>query len=146
MITEFLDFFRMNFNKKNPMNDALPAGFTLFEVMIAIAFISIVLTAVYRLQAQTIAMAAASRFYTTAPLLAQGKMAEFELKKADELESASGDFGEEFPGFAWEVSVEDVESEELGSLAERLKRIDVRVSFDEAEFNYGFRAYRFIFD
>ncbi len=120
-----------------------PKGFTLLEVMAAVAVITIVLVAVYKLQAQTIAMSEASRFYTQAPLLAQAKMAELEGKTLDELSGGSGDF-EEVPGFVWEATVTDVESEVLETTAENLKRIDVTVSLENEGLSYGMSTYRWI--
>ncbi len=121
-------------------------GFTLLEVMIAISIIAIVLVAVYKLHGQTISMSNAARFHTTAPLLAQSKLSEFGIKSLDELTSDSGDFGDDFPGYTWNVSVEDVQSEFLESVAENLKRIDVSVNFGEGKFvyKYSFRTYRFV--
>ncbi|MGE0082836.1 MAG: prepilin-type N-terminal cleavage/methylation domain-containing protein [Desulfococcaceae bacterium] len=117
-------------------------GFTLLEVMAAVSIMAIVLTAVYRLHSQTISMSGSVRFYTNAPLLAQRTMAELETKPDEFQGNSSGDYGDEFPGYAWTVEVEDVESEELGEAAKDLKRIDVRVTLNEGEFNYSFRTYR----
>jgi len=52
-------------------------GFTLLEVMVALAVMSIVLVSVYRMHSQSLTMNTAARFYTLAPMLAQGKMAEW---------------------------------------------------------------------
>ncbi|MEZ4527284.1 MAG: prepilin-type N-terminal cleavage/methylation domain-containing protein [Desulfobacterales bacterium] len=117
-------------------------GFTLLEVMAAVSLMAIVLTAVYRLHSQTISMSSSARFYTNAPLLAQRTMSELETKPDEFQGNSSGDYGEEFPGYSWTVSVEDVESEELGEAAKDLKRIDVRVTLNEGELNYSFRTYR----
>ncbi|MFO7972965.1 MAG: prepilin-type N-terminal cleavage/methylation domain-containing protein [Desulfobacterales bacterium] len=59
------------------------SGFTLLEIMVALSIIAIVLVSVYKMQAQSISMIYASKFYATAPLLAQLKIAEVEqgLKK-----------------------------------------------------------------
>lgn len=118
------------------------SGFTLLEVMVAVSIMAIVLVAVYRLHSQTIAMNIAAKFYTSAPLLAQGKLAEFAIKSEDKLNSDSGDFGENFPGYYWSVAVEDVESEVLGESAKGLKRLDVTVTLNN-EYAYSFRTYRF---
>jgi prepilin-type N-terminal cleavage/methylation domain-containing protein len=53
-----------------------PQGFTLLEVMIAVAVLAIALAAVLGLQSRSLTLAAESRFNTTSALLAQGKMAE----------------------------------------------------------------------
>ncbi len=118
-------------------------GFTLLEIMVSISVIALVLVSVYRLHAQTISMHQSARFYTTAPLLAQNKMAEFEIKPLDELTDDAGNFGDEFPGYSWKVAINDVESETLGSTAEDLKKIDIIVSFNQDEFTYDLSTYRF---
>jgi general secretion pathway protein I len=118
------------------------SGFTLLEVMVAISIIAIALVSVYRMHSQTITMNFAARFYTTAPMLAQLKIAELETKSGEDLANDSGDFGEDYSGFRWDVVVDDVESESLGSAAKDLKRIDVTVSFNNDEFTYDLRTYR----
>lgn len=127
--------------------NAKPAfGFTLLEVMLAVSIIALVLVSVYKMHAQTIVMNFAANFYTTAPLLANGKIVEFETKPLDELEEDSGRFGDEFPGYSWNVAIEDVESEALGNIAKDLKKIDVTVSFNDDEFTYSLRTYRFFWE
>jgi len=85
-------------------------GFTLLEVMIAMAIMAIVLVSVYRLHSQTLSMTTANRFYTQAPLLAQSKMAQLEAIPSSVVSGDSGDFGDKFPGYGWRVSMEDVSS------------------------------------
>lgn len=116
-------------------------GFTLLEVMAAVAIVSIVLMAVYKLHLQTISMNTAARFYTVAPVLAQRVIADFELNE-DEM-GTSGDFGDAFPGYLWSADIGDVESELLGETAERLKRLDVTVSWND-DYHYSVRTYRFV--
>jgi len=119
-------------------------GFTLLEVMVAISIMAIVLTSVYKLHIQTISMNNTARFYTTAPLLAQTKIAAIETAKENSEGSESGDFGNDFPGYTWTVTIENIEdeSEVLGSTAQDLKKIDVTVYYNAGEFSYGFRTYR----
>lgn len=118
-------------------------GFTLLEVMVALAVMSIVLVSVYRMHSQSLTMNTAARFYTQAPMLAQSKMAEIEVLSSSVFPEDSGDFGEEFPGYGWQASITDVTSEILGEVAEDLKRIDITVSLNENQFVYTLRAYRF---
>ena len=118
-------------------------GFTLLEIMVAISIIGIVLVSVYKMHAQTISMNYEARFYATAPLLAQLKMAEIETKFLEEQTNDSGAFGDEFSGYRWNVVIDDVESEALGSTAEDLKEINVLVSFNNDEFTYSLRTYIF---
>ncbi len=117
-------------------------GFTLLEVMVALSIIAIALVSVYKLHTQSIDMLNDIKFYTTAPLLARSKMAEIENLAADELGDDSGDFGDDFPGFDWRVTVNEVESETLDTFAENLKRIDLEVSLNDNQFRYHLRTYQ----
>lgn len=119
------------------------AGFTLLEVMVALAVMSIVLVSVYRMHAQTLTLNTAARFYTQAPLLAQKKMAEVATTSAGVFATDSGDFGENYPGYNWQVSATDVSSEVLGEVADDFKRIDVNVSYNNDQFSYNLTTYRF---
>ena len=118
-------------------------GFTLLEVMVALAVMSIVLVSVYRMHSQSLTMNTAARFYTQAPMLAQSKMAEIEVLSSSVFPEDSGDFGEEFPGYGWKASISEVTSEILGEVGNDLKRIDITVSLNEDQFVYNLRAYRF---
>ncbi len=122
------------------------AGFTLVEVMVAVVIIGIVMTAVFRLQGQTISMAESSRFYTTATLLAQRKMAE--IRGADMLDAGAGagNFGDDHPGYSWRVSVDRVNSETLGETGRDLMRVDVTIRFAEDGREFHLRAYRLAMD
>jgi general secretion pathway protein I len=121
-------------------------GFTLLEIMAALSILAIVLVSVYRLQAQTVAMNSEVRFYATAPMLAQLKMAEVESESPEDLGDDSGDFGEEFPDYRWNIVIDDVESTALGNITQNLKKIDLLVSFNNNEFTYSIRSYKFLKD
>lgn len=84
-------------------------GFTLLEVMIAMAILAIALVAVYRSQSQSISMAGDSRFLTTASLLAQSRMAELDSADPAGIRSEGGDFGKDFPDYKWEVEIEETD-------------------------------------
>jgi type II secretion system protein I len=119
-------------------------GFTFLEVMVALAIIAVALTAVLGLQAQSVSMASEAKFYTIAPLLAQSKMAEMEMMEMGGLASSSGDFGEDFPGYFWEISISDVFTSEPQSVSKDLERIDVKISWGEEKQNqYVLRLYDF---
>ena len=115
------------------------AGFTLMEVMIAMAILAIALVAVFRSQSQSIAMLSEERFLTTASLLAQGKMADMERANPQDLGDANGDFGEDFPDYRWQVEVKD-------TALQYLKKIDVIVTNSKMAKNnvYQLELYRFI--
>lgn len=121
-----------------------PNGFTLLEVMIALAIIAIALTAIFHVQAQTILMANSTQFYSIAPLLAQQKMAEIESGLVKGQEEGNGDFGERFNGYGFHYTVEPVDSETLGPAAGDLKKVDVTVSANDGESVYTLRSYSFL--
>ena len=137
-------YLNPRYRKVNSKAPGLSFGFTLLEVMVALAVMSIVLVSVYRMHSQSLAMNTAARFYTQAPMLAQSKMVEIEALSSSAFPEDSGDFGEQFPGYGWKASTADVTSEILGEVAEDLKRVDITVSLNENQFVYTLRAYRFL--
>jgi general secretion pathway protein I len=119
-------------------------GFTLLEVMVAIALIAIALTAVFGSQSQSVSLAGEARFNTTATLLAQSKMAEIELQDPGDLTADSGDFDEDFPGYTWNLSVSNVMFDRPENVSDHLKQVDLTISWGEDElFQYALRVYRF---
>jgi prepilin-type N-terminal cleavage/methylation domain-containing protein len=138
---------RLNFHPLSPDADVLlrsHRGFTLLEVMVALGIMAIVLVGAYRLQSQTITMSMESRFHTQAPLLARSALTQLEQSKEREMASSQGDFGREFPGYQWRITVAEAPSQVLGpELSRDMKRIDVMVTLNNGEYSYGFRTYRF---
>ncbi len=116
-------------------------GFTLLEVMVALAIIAIVLVSVLRMQGQTISMNEAFRFYTIAPELAMSKMADIRLDIEDAVLTESGDFGEDFRGYNWQATVEDVTIETEEAREMEFKRVDVTVTYLENEHSLTVREY-----
>lgn len=135
--------FNHRYLKNLPGFSQITSGFTLLEVMIALAVMSIVLVSVYRMHSQSLTMNTAARFYTLAPLLAQNKMAELEMHAADGFPEDSGDFGEQYPGYSWRTSLGEVSSEVLGEVANDLKQIDLTISYNNDQFSHSVRTYRF---
>jgi len=80
-------------------------GFTLLEVMIAMAILAITLVVVFQSQSQSVSMKGSSKAMTTLTLLAQSKMAEFESAEFSRVESSSGEFGPDFPDYSWTCTV-----------------------------------------
>jgi len=116
-------------------------GFTLLEILVAISIISVALIAVFRLYAQTISMNHQLAFNTQAPFLAQQKINQLMMLPAEEMGDESGDFGDDFPGYSWVVTVEDVALESLDS--QILKQINIQVYLPESGQTYNLRSYRF---
>lgn len=123
-----------------------PSGFTLLEVMVALAIIAIALTAVFGSQSQSLTLASEAKFSTTAALLAQSKMAEIEAQQGEDLTSDSGgDFGEEFPGYIWGLSLKDATFDEPEGVSDHLKQIDLTISWEENDdYVYRLRLYMFV--
>jgi general secretion pathway protein I len=119
-------------------------GFTLLEIMVALAMIAIVLVAVYRMQAQTISMNIIGRFQTIAPFLAQQVMADIETTPADELFDGSGDFGASFPNLTWSVTVEEFVSETFGEIGKDFRRINVTITSTSDKQTYNLLTYRLV--
>jgi len=117
-------------------------GFTLLEMMVAVSVIAIVLLAVYRLHSQTLLMNQSAQFYSLAPVLAQKKLAELESNEDFALLEPNGDFGDNYPGYRWEVNTEAVFSESLPDIEERFRRIDLKLTFNQDELTYEIRTYR----
>lgn len=107
-------------------------GFTLLEVMIAMAILSITLVAVFQSQSQSISMAGSSRFLTTASLLAQSRMVEIDAADPREVKAENGDFGEDFPDYRWQVEIADTEIEVL-------KKISLTVTNGRMAVRNGYR-------
>ena len=117
-------------------------GFTLLEVMIAVAVIAIAFVAVLGAQSRGLTLTDESRFNTTAALLAQSKMAEIQASGVNATLSRSGDFGEAFPEYTWELSTERVTFEGVGDAADRLRQIDLMVTYGErSRYQYHVRFY-----
>ncbi len=119
------------------------AGFTLLEVMVAMGIIATTLVVVFQSQSQSLSLACDAKFKTTAPFLAQKKMAELEMLARDDLFSDSGSF-EDFPDYKWKVTVEDPSFSFPQNVSNHLKQIDLILSWGEDDFySYRLRQYRF---
>jgi general secretion pathway protein I len=116
-------------------------GFTLLEIMIAVAIIAIALTALLGSQSQSVYFANSAKFEIMATLLAQSKMSELVLEDSFSLSSNSGDFGDDFPGYAWEAKVDDIVIEGI-DVSDYLKQIDLGVTW--GVHRYDLRLYHYV--
>ena len=117
-------------------------GFTLLEVMIAVALIAIALTTLLGSQSQSVSFANSAKFEIMAALLAQSKMSEITTQEAGELRNDSGDFGDDFPGYAWEVNVSDIAIAGMDNISDYLKQLDLTVTW--GVFSYNVRLYHYV--
>ena len=82
------------------------AGFSLLEVLVAMAILATAFAAVLRLHSDSMDMVIASRAHTKALELAQYKMTEIELSGIEKAGLLSGDFTELDPDYRWEIRME----------------------------------------
>jgi len=118
-------------------------GFTLLEVMIAVAILAISLTVIYGSQSQSVSLATESRFNTAAALLLNLKVAELE-SGIIELRDDEGDFGEDYPDFRWKIEVDDADYgdfEFADKVGESLKRAMITVSWENSPFSHSVDYY-----
>lgn len=120
-------------------------GFTILEVMVALAILTFALTGIYKLHGQTMMVSAKSRFFNVAPTLAQSKLSEIERLDYKSLTTSSGDFGNAYPGYQWSLQIEDVTTELLTEKYYHLTRIDIDIARHEQN-QYHLRTYRFFVD
>lgn len=109
-------------------------GFTLMEVMVALAVIAVALTAIYRMHTQTLFMDTRGRFDTVASMLARQKLADIDdPSELKDLMDDNGDFGDLHPGFTWKIATDTVSSDLLKEDGPTLKHITLTVeSGDQA--------------
>jgi general secretion pathway protein I len=88
-------------------------GFTLLEVMVAVAILAIALVAILKANVQSLDTLVETRERTTVSLLAASKMAEIEAVGAADWSEFQGDFGDDYPGFTWQVETAPTEVERL---------------------------------
>jgi general secretion pathway protein I len=111
--------------------------------MVAVALIAIALVTLIGAQSQSVAIATSSKFDAMASLLAQWKVAELNLQEYKDVNSNTGDFGENFPGFSWKTEVHELGSGDTGikSSGGMLKLVDLKVSAEQDEtLVYGLRT------
>lgn len=98
--------------------------------MIAISLLAISLTTLFGSQSQSVSLGATIMFNVQAPLLAQLKETEILSDSQHPVSSSSGDFGEDYPGYQWQVETEDIsmESTVLNKIAEKLQRLTLTIS------------------
>jgi general secretion pathway protein I len=106
------------------------AGFTLLEVMVALAVIAIAFTALLGLHARNLRLAARDEAYTRALFLARELVAEIELgRQPPDVGAAEGNFESqhpgEYPGYRWQRDVTPI------PLLSSVRQITVRVIPDD---------------
>ena len=95
---------------QTPRSELGARGFTLLEVMVAIAILGTALVSLLSLHHQSMQSVIRAQEMTRASMLAQAVMTEAELERFPDLGRSTGDFQSSFPGqfqdFRWERNVE----------------------------------------
>ena len=127
-----------------PENDI--KGFTLMEILVTVSIISLVLVSLFRMQSGNIGLAEASRFKSTAPMLAKKHLAEIE-QSIEEEDSESGQFEPPFENFTWQYEITDADFSEIEALPENetgaLKKIELEIKQAETGKVYHIKTFRF---
>ena len=122
-------------------------GFTLIEVIVAMAIIATVMVALFRMQSGTINLAGADDFQTTARYLAAKALAQIELSINDP--ELKGEFDQAFKGYAWHGEVTDINanfSDSMPDLADKvgtLKKIDLTITRVQGDRSYHVETFRY---
>ncbi|MEW6144966.1 MAG: prepilin-type N-terminal cleavage/methylation domain-containing protein [Thermodesulfobacteriota bacterium] len=103
------------------------AGFTLLEVIIAVAIIGSSLAILLGAVNKNLILASQSKNLSIASFLAQRKMGEVEIEGFPELGSQEGVF-EEQPEFRWHLTVQPYNIEQLGT---EIRIVILTISWDE---------------
>jgi general secretion pathway protein I len=124
-------------------------GFTLLEMMIAMSILTIAIVSIFKLQGQSVNMIRSVRFYTQAPLLARLALSRFEARiiaEDPELDSDSGSFGDDFPGYEYNIIAQEIDDidEEFEYLTKFIKIVDVTVTWEELGISYSLHTTMFI--
>lgn len=120
-------------------------GFTLMEVLVALAVLAIALTTVFKLQGRTMVMSSKARFLNIAPQLATSKLAEVETLEFSDISDDSGVFGEAYPDYAWKLSIEEVPTDLIENKQYHLVRINVQIAQTD-DHEYQLQTYRLYID
>ncbi len=119
----------------NPLNDFISLirrsvdnkrGFTLIEIVVALAILSLALPALLRAFTEAAKGQAISENRTTALYLLKFRMAEIGLEGYPDIGEENGEFGDN-SRFRWHSEIQDIESEEI----ERLRLVTVTVTWQE---------------
>ena len=102
-------------------------GFSLLEIIICLGLIATALMAVFRLQAWNLDLQSEARFITTAKLLCEERLARVRSDGGVGSGRSSGDFGEDFPQYRYELEISPVTG------VAHLYRIGIRIFLYEVQ-------------
>ena len=125
-------------------------GFTLLEIMIAVAIMAIAITAILNLHSQSLTMNIAKNFHIQAPLLARKIIAEWETEMAvkDNAFELNGVL-EDLPGYSYEINELEIEpelmfSENTGPNIARIVELSCTILYNDGEYHYTTKSLKLI--
>ena len=123
------------YQKKNSRKKSLQTGFTLLEVMVAVAIIAMSFVSLLGSQSQSISIAGISHFETTAAMLAREKLTELQLTGFDQAGNSAGQFEDEFTDYSWQAEVRELNEDDTGIVDTdgMLKLVTLKISRGEDE-------------
>lgn len=80
------------------------SGFSFLEILVALAILGAGFTVLLTAQASAVRKEARARHLMTATMLAREILTKIETEGVSDLPSGPQEFGEDFPGYAWEVA------------------------------------------
>ncbi|MCD4744385.1 MAG: prepilin-type N-terminal cleavage/methylation domain-containing protein [Desulfobacteraceae bacterium] len=126
-------------------------GFTLLEVLIAMAIIGIVFVSVFRMHAGNIRLVQREKFDSIAPLLAAKQLAliETDIMKYDNM---SDEFDKEYKGYKWRCEISDMSLSDFDdsdsaldkNSIEDFKKITLTISGFDKEHIYKIITWRYV--
>jgi general secretion pathway protein I len=93
------------------------AGFTLVEVLASLVLVAVIVPAAMAGVTLAMGLDETARQRTEAATLASGKLAEMAAMRQWQTAETSGDFGEEWPGYRWELGARDWEDPLVSEVA-----------------------------
>ncbi|MFB3061088.1 MAG: type II secretion system minor pseudopilin GspI [Candidatus Binatia bacterium] len=113
-------------------------GFTLLEVMVALAVLAIALTVLLGLRNRDFELRTHAHNVTVASLLAQEKLAEAEMGAFPSVGEQDGGFGNRYPNFMWQRSI-------LATPFDSVREVRVRVTWERGSQKEGVNFVGYVF-
>lgn len=107
-------------------------GFTLLEVMVAVAVLSFALVSILAVAGRNVSLSARAADLRTASALADDMASRIDARGLSSLSSRSGKF-EERPGFEWHLSIVPYNIPRLGT---RMRIVRILITWDGGEESY----------
>jgi general secretion pathway protein I len=105
-------------------------GFTLLEVMAALAIVAVALVTLLGSHLVSLDLALLHKEQSLGSMLAGRMMHENMMAPYDDIESAAGDFSPDYPEIAWETEVSDAD-------IDNLKKIIITIRMPGGDFKLG---------